>query len=434
MGNSTRMWQRANKVIPNGNMLYTKQADRFLPGSWPTYFSRAKGCHIWDLDGKQFCDVSIMGIGTNILGYANPEVDCVVHKAVEQGNMSTLNCVEEVLLAEKLIEINPWADMVRFARSGGEAVAVAVRIGRAASGKSKIAFCGYHGWHDWYLAANLDNSNGLQEHVMPGLGVAGVPPELRGSIHPFRYNDLENLEQVVSDNNIGVIIMEVQRNIKPRPDFLRGVRDLATKRNTVLIFDESTSGFRETFGGLSQLHGVDPDIAVFGKALGNGYAITSVVGRREVMEAAEKSFISSTFWTERIGPVAGLKTLEVMEKTGSWKKITDTGNYVQARWQKLADEYNLDIEILGIPALSSFTFKSKNQLAYKTLITQEMLKRGFLATTTLYVCTEHTREIIDDYLENLACVFQQVQKCEEGGNIQDYLENPICLTGFGRLN
>ena len=348
--------------------------------------------------------------------------------------MSTFNCPEEVDLAEKLIEMHPWANMVRFARSGGEANAIAIRIARAAAGKDKVAICGYHGWHDWYLAANLGDETSLDGHLLSGLEPRGVPSSLRDTALTFNYNDFDSLNKLVQDHDIGIIKMEVSRSIEPEAGFLESVRELATKKRIVLIFDECTSGFRETFGGLHKKYGVDPDMAVFGKALGNGYAITAVVGRREIMEAAQKTFISSTFWTERIGPAAGLKTLEVMQREKSWEQITETGKEIRTNWQKLAKKHNLPLEISGLPALVNFSIPVENWLKYKTFITQEMLKCGFLAANSVYVCTEHTSAAIDEYFEHLDYVFATISECEKGRNIDDLLEGPVCHSGFKRLN
>ena len=297
-------------------MLLSKRAEMYLPQGWPAYFDRTQGCSIWDLDGREFTDMSLMGVGTNILGYSHPDVDQAVLDTVRKGNLSTLNAPEEVYLAEKLIELHPWADMVRYARSGGEICAIAVRIARAATGKDKVAFCGYHGWHDWYLAANLGEDDSLDGHLLPGLDPNGVPRALAGTSIPFQFNNLEQLTNILrSDPEIGAIYMEVQRSDPPAPGFLEGVRALATQHNAVLIFDECTSGFRRTLGGMHLHYNVEPDLATFGKTLGNGYAITAVIGRESVMQAAQKTFISSTFWTERIGPTAALATLKVMEET-----------------------------------------------------------------------------------------------------------------------
>lgn len=434
LGTGQKLWKRAKNVIPGGNMLLSKRAEMFLPDQWPAYFSRAKDCRVWDLDGREYIDMSIMGIGTNTLGYGHPEVDEAVRKTVEAGNMSTLNCPEEVYLAERLVELHPWADMARFARSGGEANAIAIRIARAAAGRGKVAFCGYHGWHDWYLAANLGDQTRLAGHLLPGLEPNGVPENLRDTIYPFTYNRFDELEAIVRDQDIGVIMMEVSRNEKPRDGFLQKVRELATKKGIILIFDECTSGFRESLGGLHKIYGVDPDMAIFGKALGNGYAITATIGRREVMQAAQTSFISSTFWTERIGPTAGLKTLEVMERTRSYEQITRTGMDISAGWERLATKYGLKISVSGLPSMTGFAFPGQNALVYKTLITQEMLAKGYLASTGLYVCTEHTPAVVAAYFEALDPVFGLIAECENGRDIGSLLKGPVCHGGFKRLN
>jgi len=434
MSTGQKLWQRAKRVIPGGSMLLSKRPEMFLPEQWPAYFSRAKGCTVWDLDGREFTDMSIMGVGTNSLGYGHPEVDAAVRRTIDEGNMSTFNCPEEVSLAEKMVELHPWSGMVRFARTGGEANAVAIRIARAAAGRYEVAFCGYHGWHDWYLAANLGDGQTLSGHLLPGLEPNGVPPALQGTIHAFSYNRLDELERIVEQHDIGVIKMEVSRNQGPAEGFLGGVRKIATERGIVLIFDECTSGFRQTFGGLHKLYGVEPDMAIFGKALGNGYAITAVIGRREVMEAAQSTFISSTFWTERIGPAAALKTLEVMGRLMSWEQITATGRDITSRWKDLAAKHGLSIQTSGLPALTAFSFASPDALAYKTLITQEMLKKGYLAGTSVYVCTEHTPDVVESFFAALDPVFGLIRGCEDGRDVTSLLEGPECQSGFKRLN
>ena len=436
MNTGQDLYKRAKKVIPGGNMLLSKRPEMFLPEKWPSYFSKSKGCKIWDLDGNEYIDMSIMGIGTNTLGYGHPEVDEAVMKTVKDGNMSTFNCPEEVYLAEKLVELHPWADMVRFARAGGEINSIAIRIARASTGKDKIAICGYHGWHDWYLSTNLNSDKNLDGHLLPGLQPNGVPRGLTGTTLPFNYNDIEQLEQLIKDNKgeIAAIKMEVSRNEGPQDNYLQKVRDLATENNIILIFDECTSGFRETFGGLHKKYGVEPDLAIFAKALGNGYAISACIGRQEFMQAAQQTFISSTFWTERIGPSAALKTLEIMEREKSWDTITHIGSNVSSRWKNLADKYDLSISTWGLPALSGYTFNTPDALAYKTLITQEMLKKGYLAANSVYVCTEHKQELVDGYFSELDPIFSIIKECEEGLDVNTLLEGPLCHSGFKRLN
>jgi glutamate-1-semialdehyde 2,1-aminomutase len=434
MGEGQKLWKRAKTLIPGGNMLLSKRAEMFLPEQWPAYFSRTSGCQVWDIDGNRYRDMSLMGVGSNTLGYSHPEVDAAVLQCVRDGNLCTLNAPEEVYLAERLVQMHPWADMARFSRSGGEANAIAIRISRAAAGRDGVAICGYHGWHDWYLSANLASDKSLDGHLLPGLAPNGVPRSLAGSVHPFPYNEFDVLEELVAEKSIGVIKMEVIRNHQPSPGFLESVRRLATDNGIVLVFDECTSGFRETFGGLHKKYGVEPDIAVFGKTLGNGYAVNAVIGRQAVMEAAQTTFISSTFWTERIGSVAAMKTLEVMEREKSWDRITATGNEVRAIWTALGAEHGLQINTSGIPALSSFAFGTKSDLAYKTLITQEMLKAGWLASTQCYTSLAHTPEVLADFAQDLSVVFAQIARCEDGLDVMSLLEGPICHAGFKRLN
>lgn len=430
-----KLYEKAKQLIPGGTMLLSKRPEMFLPDNWPAYYSKTRGTSVWDLDGNQYIDMSIMGIGTNTLGYSHPEVDEAVMNAIKNGNMSTLNCPEEVFLAEKLVEMNPWASMVRFARSGGEANAIAIRIARAASGKDNVAICGYHGWHDWYLSTNHNDGDGLSNHLLPGLNPDGVPKNLKNTIFPFLYNNILELEQIVANNDIGVIKMEVVRNFGPEDDFLHKVRQIATKNNIVLIFDECTSGFRETFGGIYKKYGVEPDMAMFGKTIGNGYGLTAVVGKKEIMQAAQKTFISSTFWTERIGPTAALKTIEVMERIKSWEIITEKGNKMRQGWNSLANNNNLSIDIAGIPSLSTYSFKSDKALEYKTFITQEMLKKGFLASTNFYACTEHSDNNFEQYFDALNDIYAIINQCEIGNkDINELLEGPVCHSGFKRLN
>ncbi len=435
LSHGQKLWKRANKIILGGNSLLSKNPNLFLPNKWPTYFSKSKGCKVWDLNNKVYTDMSLMGVGTNILGYCNSEVDNAVKKVIKKGNLTTLNCPEEVILAEKLLSMHPWAGKVKFARTGGEANAVAVRIARSASERENVAFCGYHGWHDWYLAANLKNKKILDEHLIPDLDPIGVPSNLQNTSFSFQYNNINQLEKLVDKKNIGVIKMEVSRSTQPNIEFLRKVRKLATKKNIVLIFDECTSGFRQCFGGLHKLININPDMAIFGKALGNGYAITAILGKESVMESAQKSFISSTFWTERIGPVAAIKTLEIMEREKSWKRITYLGEKIFLIWKKLARKYNLAINISGLPSLAKFSFESKNSLAYKTFVTQEMLARKFLAADGVYMSIAHNEKILKKYSEYLDEIFYKISECEKGNlNISNLLKSPVSYSTFGRLN
>ena len=431
-----KLWKKAQKLIPGGNMFLSKRPDLFLPKFWPTYYNKAKGCNIWGLDNKKFIDFNLMGVGTNLLGYARKEVDVEVGKAILKGNMSSLNCPEEVYLAEKLTELHPWSAQAKFARTGGEANAMAIRIARTHSKKDNIAICGYHGWHDWYLSANLNtnNTDSLNSHLLPGLGAQGVLKKLKNTVFTFEYNNLDQLFKIVKTKNIGAIIMEVSRTSLPKNNFLEKVRDIANKNKVVLIFDECSSGFRETFGGLHLKYKVNPDICMFGKALGNGYAITSIIGTEEIMSNASKSFISSTFWSERIGYVAAIKTLEIMKKTNSWTYVTDFGKKIKNLWLKLGKKYQLPIMIYGLDALPSFVINSDNFLYYKTYISQEMLKNGFLSSNSVYVSTAHNIKILNRYGFFLDKIFKKIKECEDGNDIKKLLDGPVCETSFKRIN
>ena len=422
-------------VSPGGTMLFSKNPDLFLPKKWPSYFKRAKDCYIWDLENKKYLDMSFMGVGTNVLGYANSKIDNKVIKSIKDSNMSTLNSNYEIFLAEKLIEIHKWADMVRFARTGGEANSIAIRLSRAFTKKDNVAVCGYHGWHDWYLSSNITNKNSLEQHLLPNLSTKGVPKKLKGTVYPFKYNDFNYLKKIVREKNIGVIKMEVVRNIMPKSNFLKKIRKLATKKKIVLIFDECTTGFRGTYGGLHKVFGVNPDIAIFGKALGNGYAINAIIGKKDIMSMAKESFISSTFWTEKIGYVAGLATIEEMERIKPWKKINLLGKKIKQFWLNIAKKNRLKIKIQGMDSLPSFKIISKDWQKYKTLISQELLKKNILASNVFYPSIKHKNKDIKKYVINMNKIFKLISLCEnEKKDINNILETPIAIAGFKRLN
>ena len=430
-----KLWVRAKDIIAGNNMLFSKKSELFLPKYWPAYYKKTKGCEITDLNGNKYYDLSLMGVGTNILGYSNKQVDKKVMQVVKSGNMSTLNNPDEVTLAEMLLDINKWADQVKFARTGAEASTIALRLARAASGKDNVAFCGYHGWHDWYLASRLNNPDALDTQLMADLKSDGVPKYLKGTSFPFRYNNISDLKKIISYKKIGAIIMEVSRNIPPENNFLQNVKNIAKKNNIVLIFDECSSGFRETYGGINIKYNIIPDIIIFGKALGNGYAINAVVGKKSVMNKIDNTFISSTFWTERIGYVAGIATLKEMKRLKSWKIISSKGDFIKDEWKKISDRYNLDIDISGLRPMPSFKFNFKEHNILKTFITQEMLKKGFLASNTIYLSVSHNENILKKYLYNLEKIFYKISKFENFNDISKKLiSNFPAQSTFKRLN
>jgi glutamate-1-semialdehyde 2,1-aminomutase len=429
------LYAKARQIIPGGTQLLSKRPERFLPNQWPSYYTKAQGCRIWDLDGNEWTDMSMMGVGACVLGYADPDVDHAVIGAIQKGSMSTLNCPEEVELAELLCKLHPWAEMARFSRGGGEAMAISARIARAATGREKIAFCGYHGWHDWYMAANLADEKALDGHLLPGLEPAGVPRGLTGTLLPFHYNDLKELQSIMEaqKGQIAAIVMEPSRSEGPQPGFLEEVRRLATQNGTVLIFDEVTSGWRMATGGIHLRYGVNPDIAVFAKATGNGYPIGAVIGRRAVMQAAQTSFISSTSWTERIGPTAALATLQKFQRLDVSSRLIKLGERVQAGWKAHAAQHALKIHVSGIAPLSHLSFSYDSAPAISTLFTQEMLDQGFLAGSQYYASYAHSDEDITRYLEAIDKTFARLAQAIQDNRVEALLRGPIQQQGFKRL-
>ena len=424
------LYKRAKKIILGGNMLVSKNPDMILPEYWPSYFHKTKKTHVWTKD-KKYLDMMCY-VGQNTLGYNHSDIDSEVIKKIKLGNMSTLNSPEEVELAEELLKIHNWANMVKFARSGGEANAMAIRIARAASRKDNVAICGYHGWHDWYLSVNLKNKNDLNDHLLPGLKPIGVPKKLMNTTHAFNYGDINQVYRIIKKYDVGAIKMEVGRSSLPDINFLNEVRELTIKKKIILIFDECTSGFRRNFGGLHLTTKVNPDMAMFGKALGNGYAITAVIGKSKFMEKAKKSFISSTFWSERIGFVAGIRTLKTMQKIKSWNELIESGKYINQQWKKLSKKYDLPIYISGIESITQFSFNRDNNL-YKTYITQELLKKNILGSNLIFLNIYHSKKIIDYYINELDKIFHKIKQFDESKNKRKILAGKISKISFKRL-
>ena len=430
------LYNKAKEIIPGGTQLLSKRPELFLPEQWPAYYQSCDGVEVTDLDGNRFIDMSINGVGACILGYADPDVDKAVRSAVDSGTMCTLNCPEEVELAELLCELHPWADMVRFARGGGEAMTVAVRIARAATGRDRVAFCGYHGWHDWYLSSNLSDNSNLDGQLIPGLDPAGIPRSLQATAVPFNYNQPESLDAVVKEygDTLAAIVMEPVRHSEPDEGFLEYVRETADRTGAVLIFDEVTSGWRMNNGGIHLLYGINPGIAVFAKGISNGYPMAALIGNRAVMEAAQRSFISSTYWTEKIGPVAALAAIRKMIAHNVPEHLNRTGISVRKIWRDNARKYGIKAMIHGIPPLSILSFKYEDMSqALHTLFTQEMLNRGFLASKAFYATYAHNEEHLNAYEKAVEQVFGIIAETINENNMEDLLQGPAAHSGFKRL-
>ena len=436
MGKSQDLYIQAKKIIPGGTQLLSKRPEQFLPDYWPAYFKKAKGCKVWDLDDRDYIDASYMGIGANTIGYADDDIDNAVKNVIDTGSMTTLNPPEEVELAKNLIQLHPWAEMARFARSGGEAMMVAVRIARAATGKDIVLFCGYHGWHDWYISANLSNNSALDGQLLPGLKPAGVPQYLRDTSFPFNFNNKTEFQNLMSKykGKIAAVVMEPIRNFEPEDGFWECIQTETSKNGIALIIDEITAGWRLNLGGAHLLYSIEPDIAVFAKGMSNGYPMAAIIGKKKYMDAAQDSFISSTYWTERIGPTAALATIHKMEQNNVHLHLIKIGKIVQNSWNTIAKKIGLNIHVGSIYPLSHFDFQDNEPLVLKTLFTQEMLARGYLATNSFYCSFAHTEEITQRYLDSVEEVFYIIKKSIDENASKKMLKGPICQSGFKRLN
>lgn len=430
------LWQRAQSVISCGTGLLSKRAESFDAQGWPSYFSRASGCEVWDLNGRRYIDFA-GGCGAILLGYADPEVNAAVRRRVALGTYSTLLNPQEIELAEQLIDLHPWADKVRYARGGGDAMMVAVRIARAATGKSGVAFCGYHGWHDWYLAANLGEGDALDGHLLPGLQPHGVPRELKGTAVPFYYNNLESLDAAIArlGDNCAAIVMEPMRSQLPQDDFVAKVAERCRAAGAVFVVDEVTSGLRYGFpGGMSTL-GIEPDIAVYAKAMSNGIPFGAIIGRDAIMQAADSSFISSSYWTDGIGPAAALAVLQKVQELGVYETLVERGQKLQASLRDLATRHPAcQLQIGGMPATPSLSFGlgSESRLA-QTLYMRKMQARGFLVTGYHYLMLAHDDEKIAALLSAADESMSEVAQVIAAGTLAETTGPLVQQIGFARL-
>lgn len=429
------LYNHAKMRIPGGTQLLSKRPEIMAPGHWPAYFREARGCEVWDLDGKHYYDMASNGIGSCLLGFREPEVTSAVQRRINLGSMSSLNSPDEVELADLLCDIHPWAEQARFVRGGGEACTVAVRIARATTKRSIVAICGYHGWHDWYLAANLGESDALKGHLLPGLDPSGVPNELRGTTLTFTYNERNSFQRIIDNygSQLAAVIMEPCRSTDPELGFLEYVKNETHRNGALLIFDEITIGWRLHYGGAHMHFGVSPDLAVFAKALGNGFPIGAVIGAKEAMWGAHSSFISSTYWTEGIGPAAALATIHKMRNTNVADHVGKVGEKIKLAWEKQSAKYELPVETSGYPCLAHFSFQDSESEKLRTIYTQMMLKRGFLAGLSIYPTLAHTPEIVSHYIDAIEDVFSTIAKFQKDDSIDILLEGEVARNGFARL-
>ncbi len=439
--NVQEAYKQAKEIIPGGTQLLSKRPEMFAPDQWPAYYREAHGCEVIDIEGNRFIDMSLGGILSTILGYSDPDVNAAVIRRVSLGSMSTLQTDDEVKLAQRLLDIHPWAQNARFTRSGGETMAVAVRIARASTQRDHVAICGYHGWHDWYLSANLaeptadGSASQLDGHLLPGLEPRGVPAGLAGTAHTFHYNRLDELDAIIKKHGdkLAAIVMEPTRQTDPDPGFLEGVRERCNRNGARLVFDEISIGWRLCLGGAHLKFGVEPDLAVFAKALGNGFPIGAVIGTKETMQAAQNSFISSTFWTEGVGPAAALACVQKMQECNVPEHLRKIGSLVMNGWEELGRKHRLPVKPAGRPEGALLTFTHPQAAAITTLMTAEMLKKGFLAGGAFNAMLAHETRHVESYLDALDEVFATLAEAISTNTIEKRIGGPIKHTGFSRL-
>jgi 3-aminobutanoyl-CoA transaminase len=388
---SLELFEQAKKLVPGGVLGARKPSD-FIEGEYPIFLEYGKGSRLTDVDGNEYIDF-LCGYGPIILGYREEEVDeAVIRQIRDKGFCFTLTQRYQNQLAKKLSELVPCSEMSIFLKTGSDATTASIRIARAYTNRIKVMRCGYHGWHDWCVE-------------MKG----GIPEKFYEDVHEFRYNNLSQLEDLMArhgDQTAAIIMTPFghhlhQRMEEPKPGFLEGVREIATKYGAVLVFDEVRTGFRLAMGGAQELYGVTPDLVVLGKGMANGYAISVVTGKAEVMmAAAQKLFISSTFFPNSDGYIAALKTIEILERDNVLDKIWEKGGRFLKKVQDIINKYNVGAELSGVAPMFFITFKrdeANTQRARRDDFYTQLIRRGVFLHPHHhgYICYRHTEQDLD---------------------------------------
>ena len=431
---SERLYQQAQGLFPFGAQLFSRRPELGPYGQAPVFFERAKHAHFWDVDGNEFIDTA-MAIGPVTLGYCYEPVDMAVKAQIEKSILGSVNSPLEIELANAIVKVVPCAEMVKFCKSGGEADAIAVRMARGYTGKDLILFCGYHGWHDWYLAANL-RSQSLDNHLRPGISAKGVPTVLADTCLPFEYNNIDALRDLLERHNgqVAGIIMEATRFKSPAQGFLENVRQLADKHGCVLIFDEVVTGFRMALGGAQEHYGVTPDLATFAKGIANGYSLAAVAGKKDIMASQQDNFISSTYWGETASLAAGLATIKELQEQPVIETINKIGLKLMESFRELAQQHGVKLTISGHGFDFALSFDYA-ELSGKimTLFMQEMIARGIYVTGCIYTCYTHTPEDVQAILDAADKTFSLIAKTVKDNNLDAVLKCQERLIGFRRL-
>ena len=414
--------ERSKRVIPGCAQTFSKGYTQYVQGVAPIFLQGGKGCRVWDVDGNEYIDY-VQGLLPNILGYAHSEVNAAAAAQLQEGHSFSLPHPLEVQLAERLTRLIPCAEMVRFGKNGSDATSAAVRGARAFTGRDRIACCGYHGWQDWYIGSTTRN--------------AGVPVAVRQLTHPFIYNDLSSLEKLFNEHSgeFAAVIMEPMNFVEPAPGFLAGVKELAHEHGALLVFDEICSGFHFGLGGVQKLFGVTPDLACFGKAMGNGFPISCVLGRADVMRIFSEIFFSFTFAGEVASMAAAMKVLDILESTDALASIEANGRTLQDAVNTMANEAGLAarIKAIGRSQWSLLKFTEENGTdspLLRNLFQQEAVKRGVLLLATHNMTGAHDISAIQQTLEAYAEVFKTLADWTLDSDPTRFLEGPMSQPVF----
>ena len=415
---SETLWKRACRVIPAGTQTLSKGPSQFVDGFAPKYLARGLGSHVWDVDGNEYIDYP-MGLGPVTLGHAHPEVNQAVREQLEKGNALSLMHPLEVEVAERICEMVPCGEMVRFGKNGSDATSAAVRLARAFTGRKHIARCGYHGWQDWAIEESY------------GVRTKGVPREVMALTHSFRYNDISSLEGLLGQYELAGIIMEPVSITLPKEGFLEEVRALATRHGALLIFDEVITGFRLAPGGAQEYFGVTPDVACMGKGVANGHPLSLVVGKRQYMREFEDVFFSFTFGGELASLAAAKSTLTVMERENYWSHAWRQGTRLQQSYRDLARTFRLasTTDCQGLAPWTVITFEETgpwSALQLQTLFQQEMIRRGVLFSGSQFISLAHEDSDIDTTLQVYRESFKVLRRAVD--------ENCVDRLIHGRVN
>ena len=423
---SQQLWRRAEGIIPGGSQTFSKGPTQFVDGVCPKFLECGEGCHVWDVDGNRYIDYC-MACQPVILGYCDPDVNRAVAEQLEKGITFSLMHPLEVEVAERLIEMVPCAEMVRYGKNGADATSAAVRVARAFTGRDHVAYCGYHGWHDWYIA-NTDLS-------------AGIPEFNRQIVHAFAYNNLDSLAALFEQypGQIACVIMEPVTVIEPRPGFVEGVRQLAHDSGALLAFDEIITGFRFAEGGAQEYLGVTPDLACFAKAMSNGMPLSAIVGKSQYMKSlGATTFFSFTYGGECLSLAGAKATLDKIRREKVIDHLWRIGGRLKDGYNALVEQLGLGdfTECFGYACRSVLTFRGADRfdpLEMKSLIQQEMIKRGVLMAGYHALCYSHTDAEIDHTLEAYADALKRLKSIvDRGGTLADHLEGKPVQQVFRR--